>query len=336
MSSYRVLAVALVCGGVAACGTARNAVTAGSSVGPRAARSIARWTAFTRASVPVDLAGPRRDGTIVMAAGGRLWLLHRSGAAKRFAPKYARPGGEPYIALATSGRKGCSFGRATVYALRLTSSAGVDAVDNRGHVRDFARLTAPGLLNGIAFDNTGRFGYRLLVTVAVGSRTTIYAINCRGHASTLTTHGPRVEGGIAVAPRTFGRFAGDLIAPDELSGRIYAIDPRGGAVLMANSHLHSGQDTGVESEAFVPGGRHLEALLADRLTPGNPHPGDNLVLGLTVARLGVRPGDLLIATEGGALTDAVSCGRTRCRVREVAAGPAIAHPEGHIAFVPWR
>jgi hypothetical protein len=43
-------------------------------------------------------------------------------------------------------------------------------------------------------------------------------------------------------------------------------------------------------------------------------------------------GDLLDATEGGALADAVSCTMAGCRVRLVAVGPAIAHAEGQIAF----
>ena len=60
-----------------------------------------------------------------------------------------------------------------------------------------------------------------------------------------------------------------------------------------------------------------------------------MVLRLPAAALkaaGVRPGDLLVATEGGALTDAVSCSADGCHVRFVAAGPKVAHSEGHIAF----
>ncbi len=49
---------------------------------------------------------------------------------------------------------------------------------------------------------------------------------------------------------------------------------------------------------------------------------------------GARPGDLLVATEGGAKTDAVRCASDGCTVRHVADGPAIAHGEGHIAIVP--
>ncbi len=139
-----------------------------------------------------------------------------------------------------------------------------------------------------------------------------------------------------VAPASFGRFAGDLIAPDEHSGRIYAIGPDGRTQLVADSGLPHGADVGVESAGFVPAGFGAggTALAADRLTPGNPHPGDDVVLRLGAAALnaaGVKPGDLLIAGEGGAQTDAVTCRRT-CRVRYVADGPSIAHAEGHIVF----
>ena len=138
-----------------------------------------------------------------------------------------------------------------------------------------------------------------------------------------------------MAPATVGRFARDLIAPDEKSGKIFAITPQGKGLLVANSGLPHGSDIGVESEAFVPPGTAEDALVADRLTPGNPHPGDDLVLRIRAAALraaGIHPGDLLVATEGGGLTDAVSCSGLGCRVRLVAEGPRIAHVEGHIAF----
>jgi len=48
-------------------------------------------------------------------------------------------------------------------------------------------------------------------------------------------------------------------------------------------------------------------------------------------KAGVRAGDLLVATEGGARTIMVRCTRS-CAVRYVADGPAITHAEGHIVF----
>ena len=144
-------------------------------------------------------------------------------------------------------------------------------------MRPFASIAAPGLIDGIAFDETGTFGFRLLVVTTRGRRSAVDAISCHGAVRQVTASAHRVEGGIAVAPMSFGRFAGDLIASDELGGGIWAVTPTGRNLLVAASGLPHGPDTGVESEAFVPAGRFY-ALLADRLTPGNPHPGDNVLL----------------------------------------------------------
>jgi hypothetical protein len=302
------------------------------------APALTRWTPYTHVSSPIDVVGPRRDGDLVLAANGRLRLLSPLRALRAFAPTYhSNPGLEAYIALAAAGRPGCGFGADTVYAISFGSPRGVVAISPQGRLRPFATITAPGLIDGIAFDDTGRFGYRLLVATTAGKHTSVDAVDCHGAVRSITKNAHRVEGGIAVAPATFGRFAGDLILPDELGGGIYAVTPAGRNLLVARSGLPHGGDTGVESEAFLPSGRRFEALLADRLTPGNPHPGDNLLLGVSSAALfaaGARPGDLLVATEGGAKTDAVSCGSSGCTVRHVADGPAIAHGEGHIAIVP--
>jgi hypothetical protein len=196
-------------------------------------------------------------------------------------------------------------------------------VSAQGRGRHFATIAARGLINGITFGSG-----RLWVTVNHRKTTTVDAIDCHGRVTTITDRAPRVEGGIAVAPLSFGRFGGDLIAPDEIGGNIYAITRSGRSVLVAASGLPSGQDVGVESAGFVPPRGHHEALLADRLTPRNPHPGDNVIL-----RLPSPPaGALLVASEGGAETIAIRCGQAGCRVRRVADGPAETHAEGHIAF----
>jgi hypothetical protein len=312
---------------LAACGsTATGRVTAPSAPAP------AHWSTFVHVHRPLDVVGPRRDGSLVVAAAGRLMLLGIGGALKPFAPAYRSPGGEePYVALSGGG----CFGTDVVYALRLRGGRGVVWVGAHGGVHRLAAISAPGLIDGIAFDRTGGFGHRLLVTINAGSSTTVDAIDCHGHVTAITRRAPRVEGGIAVAPAGFGRFAGDLIAPDEKTGRVLAVTPTGASFLVAESGLPHGGDIGVESEAFVPPGGHAAAFLADRRTPGNPHPGDDVVLRITPQALraaGVRPGDLIVASEGGARTDAIRCSAAGCTVRHVADGPAIAHAEGHIAF----
>ena len=85
--------------------------------------------------------------------------------------------------------------------------------------------------------------------------------------------------GIAVAASSFGAF-GDLVAPDETTGRIWAISPDRQARLVARSHLPSGGDIGPESTGFVPVGfgPRWAAYVADRRIPGNRHPGTGSIL----------------------------------------------------------
>jgi hypothetical protein len=316
---------------LAACGSA-----ASGTVSAKRATTVARWTAAVHLRRPLDVA-VRANGSVVVAADGRLFLLGRSGALTRFAPAYTSPGGEePYIA-APGAAQGGSFGRNAVYAIRLQQGRGITRIAANGSVTRFANITAPGLIDGIAFDSAGGFGYGLVVTINHGTTSTVDVIDGHGAVTTITRSAPRVEGGIAVAPASFGRYAGNLIAPDETGGRLFAITPNGGSKFLANSGLPHGGDIGVESEAFVPSNQNYKALVADRFTPGNRHPGDDVLLTVSSAALsaaGVRPGDLLVTTEGGALTDAVTCGGVKCSVRYVAAGPAVAHGEGHIVFIP--
>jgi hypothetical protein len=305
----------------------------GGSSGPPA-----RWAVFRHLAGVVDLAGPRGDGPFVVAAAGRLLTMEPGGALTAFARGaggyLTAKGTEPYL-TATSGVPGagnhCSFGKNNVFALEPGKQRpGVVMISPEGTARRFASLPAGRSLSGIAFDGTGRFGHRLLVTGTSGGRTTVFGVGCDGRVSVIAADGPAMEGGIAVAPAGFGRFGGDLIAPDEGSGRVYAVAPSGRVDTVAESGLPAGGDIGVESAGFVPAGA-AAGYLADRFSAGNKHPGDDAILRLDLARAGARAGDLLVATEGGARTIDVRC-TASCQVRLVAAGPAIAHAEGHIVF----
>jgi hypothetical protein len=301
------------------------------------------WVRFRHLAGVVDLAGPRGDGSFIVAAAGRLDTLTRAGVLRPWA---RGPGGystavgpEPYIAMAGSGRvagAGCSFPSGMIFALQPGRHPGIIAVTPAGRASRFTSLPATAAPGGITFDTTGRFGHRLVVTARNHAATMVLAIDCRGGARTITSHAPAMEGGIAVAPGSFGRYGGDLIAPSETTGRVYAIRPDGTVVTLAVSGLPHGGDIGVESAGFIPSGFGAggAAYLADRYSKGNRHPGTNSVLRLPGAELikaGARPGDLLVATEGGARTIVVRCATT-CTVRYIAAGPAITHAEGHIVF----
>jgi hypothetical protein len=306
----------------------------------------ARWRPLVRAPGIVDVVGPRADGRLVLATRAGLLLLRPGSPPRPFARGaggYVAPAGEPYIALASDRRlprARCSFRRDDVFAIEPTATPGVVRIDGRGHAARFADLPAGAVPTGIAFDTVGRFDSRLLVVAPAGQAASLFAIDCRGGVEALTTTGPRVEGGMVVAPRSFGRFAGDLLAADEASGRIFAFGASGRVRLVAQPRLPAGGDIGVEALGFVPenydgGGA---AYMADLGAPGSPTQGTDSVLvlrGRELERAHLQAGDLVAATEGGAKTVAIRCAR-RCTVRRVAIGPAATHGEGHVTFVAPR
>jgi hypothetical protein len=283
-------------------------------------------------------------------ANGRLYVISANGPPVPFAAGpdgfSGDPASEPYFVAAPGlpvTAAGCAWTTDELFILDLGSPPGIIRVDASGRATHFATLTGVDTLGGIAFDTTGGFDHRLLVTgTHDGNQTTVFSIDCLGSTATVTTSAPQVEGGLAVAPASFGVAAGSLIAPDENTGRVYAIDSTGAVTLIANSGFPSGGDTGVESAGFIPPGFASAsagyAYLADRGTPGNPFPGTDSLLRLSstaLASAGVQDGDLLVSTEGNGTTIAVRCQDT-CSVTQVAAGTNGGHIEGHIVAVITR
>jgi hypothetical protein len=304
----------------------------------------ARWRPLVGVPGIVDVVGPRPDGRLVLATQSGLFLYRPGRPAQEFARGtggYTAAGGEPYIALGHGLRvpsANCSFRRDEIFALDADAQPGLVRVDRNGQARRLLDFPAGSLPSGLAFDVVGRFGYRLLVTVVITDATTLYAIDCRGRSTVVMQGGARVEGGMAVAPRSFGRFGGDLIAPDERTGRIFAFGPGGRVRLVVVSGLPAGGDIGVEGVGFVPTrlGSRGAAYFSDLGAPGAPTEGTDSLLvlqGADLSRAQLRAGELVAATEAGARTIAVRCAR-RCTVRRVAEGPAAAHGEGHVTFVP--
>ena len=305
----------------------------------------ASWEQWWSVKGVVDVDGPRTDGTFVVAGSGALYLLDAEGNLSDFA---RGPGGyhedagrEAYIAVSRGGHvesAGCDFTPDEIFILRLHTPFGINRVSATGDESgSFTNLTGVTTLTGIAFDTTGLFDHRLMVSGTRSGKTTIFAIDCNGGVKTITKTAPLVEGGLAVAPSTFGSFAGQLIASDELSGKIYAIPPDGRVALIAKPAFRTGGDIGVESVGFVPEGftaRGGAVYYSDRLSPGSAHPGSDNVLRLSSGALAdnlVQDGDLLVATEGGAQLTAIRCG-ANCTLLPVVTTATKAHGEGHIVF----
>jgi hypothetical protein len=311
-----------------------------------AAQSGSVWEQWQHLPGVVDVGGPRSDGSLVVMAAGRLVLVSPDGSMTPFARGSdgfsGSPDAEPYLVVAPGGLPptpaGCSFNADDLFILDLASPPGIVRVDPAGHASSLARLPNADTLGGIAIDTVGRFGYRLLVAGSGQNREVVFAVDCQGGVSTITDSAPTIEGGMVVAPASFGAFGGDFIGADENSGQIWAIAPDGSASLVLLSGLPTGGDTGVESVGVVPPGGGA-AYLADRATANNPFPGTDSILRLgwsALSAAGVQPGDLLVATEGGGTAIAVRCAAT-CTAIPVAEGPAgghTGHIEGRITLVP--
>jgi hypothetical protein len=261
-----------------------------------------KWRAVAKVPGIVDVVGPRADGRLVLSTHSGLFLMRPAGSPVPYArgPQgYAGSPGEPYLTLGSGHRvpgTGCAFRRDVIFALDPDATPGIVRVDRSGRSSRFADLPAGAFPAGIATDTVGSFGNRVLVTSFSSGTTTLYAFDCRGRAGVVATGAPHVEGGIAVAPRAFGRFGGKLIAADEVTGRIYAFGPGGRVRLVAESGLPAGGDIGTEAVGFVPPkfGRHFAAYLADLGSPGSPTSGSDSLLilaGTDLSHANLHPGN---------------------------------------------
>lgn len=318
---------------------AASPATAGAQAEP-----VALWEAWARLDGVFDVVGPMSGDRLVLAGAAGLAVLEPGGVVSPLSPPPGfvpwPVGSEAYIAASPGlhvAGAGCDFPAGELYGLQTGTPGAVQRITATFARPGFATVKGVEGLNGIAFDTTGRFGHRLLVSGPSHGRTVVAAIDCRGDTEIITRDAPPLEGGLAVAPAGFGRYGGDLIAPDELSGAILAIDPSGRSEVIAGSGLPAGGDIGVEGVGFVPRGfQNGFVYFADRVSPGNPHPGTDHLLRLPGAALlaaGVKAGDLLAATEGGAGVVSVRCGLT-CQVTQVVAATPAAHGEGHLLVVP--
>ncbi|MEO9006439.1 MAG: hypothetical protein ABI401_04900, partial [Candidatus Dormibacter sp.] len=311
----------------------------------RAAGNLS-WEQWQTVPGVFDVTGSMPDGTLLVATEkGLVGLRPNTGAlfpARSDLP-VPDPGVENYVAyssgLAVAGA-GCSFPTPALYAIR-TSPPSVLRVDLvTGSSSTLAPIAGVDTLNGIAFDRSGRFGNRLLVIGPHSGQTVVDAVDCNGRVSLVTDSAPRMEGGMEVAPPTFGAFGGDLIAPDEYSGALLAVTPEGTTQIVTHNNLPSGGDIGAESAGFVPPGfsKGGAAYLADRATANNAHVGTDTLLRLTADQLlaaGVAEGDLLVANEGAGTTVAIRCAADGSCTEVLRIGQAsdAAHIEGHLLLV---
>ncbi|HEX3622876.1 MAG TPA: hypothetical protein VHT97_11220 [Acidimicrobiales bacterium] len=316
-----------------------------------AATSSSDWQQWVSLPGVVDVVGPRPDGMLVAAAAGKLFTVDpATGTTTPFSTYSTDPAPESYIAMSPGldvpAGPTCRFEAGDVFALELsTPPLGIVQVTVDGQSGRFVDLPGAETLTGIAFDTTGRFGNKLLVAGRKDNKTVLFAIDCRGRVVTLTDSAPVIEGGMQMAPQTFGSHGGDLIGVDENTGDVVFIRYDGTSGVLISSGLPTGGDVGVESLGFVPTdfiNRGGTAYMTDRKSPGAPTEGTDNIWRLNrdaLSRVGIDDDDLIVSTEGGGRTVIVRC-RETCRILQLGQAPN-AHVEGHITVVlgpplpPW-
>ena len=130
MRWFRNLALGLAAITLAACG---------GSPGRAGPAPSAAWVVYRHLPGVVDLAGPRSDGSFLVAAAGRLLILGRGGTLSpvaRGAGGYLTVmGTEPYLVLASSDAvqgNHCSFGKDAAFAIEPGARPGIVTISPQG------------------------------------------------------------------------------------------------------------------------------------------------------------------------------------------------------------
>src|SRR6266496_6289066 len=138
MRWFQTLAAGLAATALAACG---------GSAAPAGPPPPAAWAVFRHLPGVVDLAGPRADGSFLVTAAGRLFVLERGGTLRPFARGAGgyrtAPGTEPYLTVAGSdagGASPCSFGTNMAFAIEPGSRPGLVMISPGGRASRFTDL----------------------------------------------------------------------------------------------------------------------------------------------------------------------------------------------------
>lgn len=275
------------------------------------------------------MVGPRPDGTLVAAAGGRLFLVRPDGTTSPFGDVSTDGGPESHIAMAPGldvTGAACRFPEGEIFAVEPDSRPpAIVRVSLDGEASRFVETPQADRLTGIAFDVTGRFGYQLLVSGRRGDRTVLFAVDCRGRLRTVTDSAPPIQGGMAVATQLFGQHGGDLIGTDEVSGDLVFIRFDGTSGILFNPGLPAGAGVGVAGLGFIPPDfirRDGTAYVAEPATGGIWR-----ITPEAFSFVAIDENDLIVAT-GTGQTVVVRC-RMTCRAMPMADAPGAGF-QGHI------
>ncbi|HUE67412.1 MAG TPA: hypothetical protein VMP38_04450, partial [Candidatus Acidoferrum sp.] len=124
---------------------------------PSAALAAPAWEQWQSVGGVFDLAGPRSDGSLLVAGSAALYTLSRDGTLTPFAQGPGGykddPGAEAYLAVSPPQHvtsAGCNFMRDDVYILRLHTPIGITRVSAAGDASGPFDNVSLASLNGIA------------------------------------------------------------------------------------------------------------------------------------------------------------------------------------------
>ena len=180
-------------------------------------------TFFTSSSLPTGVAASPGKMYVTEYCNPRIDRITDTGATSLFATLPGNVGEckERYLAIAPSSAITAGFSPNDIF---VTEGSVVYKVRPDGlGVTTFATLTGCGYdHSGITFDHEGSFGYNIMVTCPSGD---IWRVDSTGTPFLVANLGLGVADyeGPAVAPMSFGTYAGQLLVADEDNGVVHAI-----------------------------------------------------------------------------------------------------------------
>ncbi len=246
----------------------------------------------------------------------RLVKVGTDGSVQPFATSFSGQG-EVYVAV-SSGQAGFPAGE-----FYLCSGDSIYEVDPAGTPpRLFSTPSKGTTINFLAFDTDGAWGFLLY---ALGTAGQIWSIDSSGKASLVANLGDKLTPeGIAIAPSTFGNFAGDMVVSIEGNHKVVAIPKTNPSNVIT---LATFPGEAPERVMTIPDGGDLFVAKYDQ----------GVIVRMNASAFSSHAGSLLVITEGEAgqtgSIDVLKPAGSNVTVTTLFQDPASPHFEG-AAFVP--
>jgi hypothetical protein len=206
-------------------------------------------------------------------------------------PPPVGPCQEKYLAMAPSQSAAAGFTPRDVF---VTQGAEVYKATPPGPLALFATIPCNVTDHtGITFDHVGTFGFNMIVTCETGG---VFQIDRTGTVTPIADTGAHLEGP-AVAPLSFGRFGGQILAADEFINQVHAIKNDGTVTLNVFSKFGAEGVVVIPSApcTFCSGGAFFQAIQ-----------NVNAIYQYPLADFTGLGGSILVTSELGAGTDLIT------------------------------